>query len=146
MPKFPYGHLPNPDKNLQKETKITKRFEAIQITIFVSFVAFCEHLFGSRRDLLGGRREKTLNSSQGQFPVSSLSCVPWHPSPFGFRHSKRPFDRRYPRGLDKFLQKSIDMLLRVRLKDAPSLALACSAAGELTTGKNKKSGKNRKKC
>jgi hypothetical protein len=69
-----------------------------------------------------------------------------HASPFGFRHSKRPFDGRYPRSLEKFLQKSIDMLLHVQLKGAPSLALACSAAGELTTGKNKKSGKNRKKC
>jgi hypothetical protein len=48
--------------------------------------------------------------------------------------------------LGKFLQKSIDILLRVQLKGAPSLALTCSAAGELTTGKNKKSGKNRKKC
>jgi hypothetical protein len=46
---------------------------------------------------------------------------------------------------ETFLQKSIDILLHVQLKGAPSLALACSAAGELTTGKNKKSGKNRKK-
>jgi hypothetical protein len=48
--------------------------------------------------------------------------------------------------LGKFLQKSIDILSQVQLKGAPSLALACSAAGELTPGKNKKSGKNRKKC
>jgi hypothetical protein len=47
---------------------------------------------------------------------------------------------------ETFLQKSIDILLHVQLKGAPSLALTCSAAGELTTGKNKKSGKNRKKC
>jgi hypothetical protein len=41
-------------------------------------------------------------------------------------------------------EKSIDTLSPVQLKDAPSLALARSAAGEPTTGKNKKSGKNRK--
>jgi hypothetical protein len=38
-------------------------------------------------------------------------------------------------------EKSIDTLLRVRLKGALSPALAGSAAGELTTGKNKKIGK-----
>jgi hypothetical protein len=64
------------------------------------------------------------------------------------RTPKYPFNPRnhgLKEFLEKFLQKSIDILLRVRLKGAPSLALACSAAGELTTGKNKKSGKNRKK-
>jgi hypothetical protein len=45
---------------------------------------------------------------------------------------------------ETFLQKSIDILLHVQLKGAPSLALARSAAGELTTGKNKKSGKTEK--
>jgi hypothetical protein len=34
--------------------------------------------------------------------------------------------------------------LHIQLKGAPSLALACSAAGEPTTGKNKKSGKTEK--
>jgi hypothetical protein len=43
--------------------------------------------------------------------------------------------------LEKFSQKSIDTLLCVQLKGSPSPALAGSAAGELTTGKNKKSGK-----
>jgi len=51
-----------------------------------------------------------------------------------------------PRKSQENLEKSIDILLHVQLKGAPSLALACRAAGELTTGKNKKSGKNRKKC
>jgi hypothetical protein len=36
------------------------------------------------------------------------------------------------------------MLLQVQLKGAPSLALTFSAAGGLTTGKNKKSGKQKK--
>jgi hypothetical protein len=40
-----------------------------------------------------------------------------------------------------FHKKSVDTLLCVQLKGALSLALAGSAAGELTTGKNKKSGK-----
>jgi hypothetical protein len=44
------------------------------------------------------------------------------------------------------LKKSIDTLLRVRVKDAPSPGFARSAAGELTTGKIKKSGKIEKKC
>jgi hypothetical protein len=35
--------------------------------------------------------------------------------------------------------------LHIQLKGAPSLALARSAAGELTTGKNKKSGKKQEK-
>jgi hypothetical protein len=39
------------------------------------------------------------------------------------------------------LKKSIDTLLRFQLKVALSPALAGSAAGELTTGQNKKSGK-----
>ena len=39
------------------------------------------------------------------------------------------------------LKKSIDTLLQVQLKDALSPALAGSAAGELTTGQNKTSGK-----
>ena len=39
------------------------------------------------------------------------------------------------------LKKSIDTLLHVRLKGALSPALAGSAAGELTTGTNKKLGK-----
>jgi hypothetical protein len=54
---------------------------------------------------------------------------------------------RLIRGLKEFqenLEKSIDILLHVQLKGAPSLALARSAAGELTTGKNKKSGKTEK--
>jgi hypothetical protein len=34
--------------------------------------------------------------------------------------------------------------LHVQLKGAPSLALACSAAGELTTGKNKNREKTEK--
>jgi hypothetical protein len=34
--------------------------------------------------------------------------------------------------------------LHIQLKGAPSLALACCAAGEPTTGKNKKSGKTEK--
>jgi hypothetical protein len=38
-------------------------------------------------------------------------------------------------------KKSIDILLRVQLKSAPSPAVVGSAAGEPTTGKNKKSGK-----
>jgi hypothetical protein len=42
------------------------------------------------------------------------------------------------------LKISIDTLVRVRLKDAPSPALAGSEAGDLTTGKNKKSGKLKK--
>jgi hypothetical protein len=42
------------------------------------------------------------------------------------------------RGYKKFSQKSIDILLCVQLKGA--LSPACQA-GELTTGKNKKSGK-----
>ena len=37
----------------------------------------------------------------------------------------------------KNLKKSIDMLLHVQLKDAPSPAFALSAAGGLTTGKIK---------
>jgi len=41
-------------------------------------------------------------------------------------------------------EKSIDALLRVRLKGALSPALAGSAAGELTTGKNKKREKQKK--
>jgi hypothetical protein len=45
------------------------------------------------------------------------------------------------RGYKKFSQKSIDTLLCVQLKGALSPASAGSAAGELTTGKNKKSGK-----
>jgi hypothetical protein len=44
------------------------------------------------------------------------------------------------------LKKSIDTLLRIQLKDAPPPAFARSAAGELTTGKIKKSGKIEKKC
>jgi hypothetical protein len=46
-----------------------------------------------------------------------------------------------PRKFQGNLKKNIDTLLRVQLKDALSPALAGSAAGELTTGKNKKSGK-----
>jgi len=41
----------------------------------------------------------------------------------------------------KNLTKSIDTLLRVQLKDAPSPVFARSAAGEGITGKNKNSGK-----
>jgi hypothetical protein len=44
------------------------------------------------------------------------------------------------------LKKSIDILLCVPLKDAPSPPSHMVRQGELTTGKNKKSGKNRKKC
>jgi hypothetical protein len=43
--------------------------------------------------------------------------------------------------IQKILKKSIDTLLCVQLKGALSPALAGSAAGELTKGKNKKSGK-----
>jgi hypothetical protein len=45
------------------------------------------------------------------------------------------------REFPKNLKKSIDTLLGVQLKHALSQALAGSAAGELTTGKNKKIGK-----
>jgi hypothetical protein len=58
-------------------------------------------------------------------------------------HESEDFIRAI-RGSEKIsrnLKKSIDILLRVQLKDALSSALAGSAAGELTTGKNKKSGK-----
>ena len=51
-----------------------------------------------------------------------------------------------PKEFQKNLKKSIDILLRIQLKDAPSPAFARSAAGELTTGKIKKSGKIEKKC
>jgi hypothetical protein len=57
-----------------------------------------------------------------------------------------PWIRGSKKNFKKNLKKSIDTLLRVQLKGALSPALAGSAAGELTTGKNKKSGKNRKKC
>jgi hypothetical protein len=46
-----------------------------------------------------------------------------------------------PLWLKKFqqnLKKSIDILLRVQLKSAPSPVFAGREAGELTTGKNKK--------
>ena len=46
-----------------------------------------------------------------------------------------------PRKFQKNFKKSIDTLLCVQLKDALSPASAVSVAGELTTGKNKKSGK-----
>jgi hypothetical protein len=39
------------------------------------------------------------------------------------------------RGLKIIFKKSIDTLLRVQLKDAPSLAFARSAKGRTTTGK-----------
>src|SRR5207249_11590467 len=54
-------------------------------------------------------------------------------------------DRRRVHSWLKNLKKSIDTLLLVQLKDAPSPVFACSAPGEGTTGKNKNSGKNRKK-
>jgi len=38
------------------------------------------------------------------------------------------------KGISKNLKKSIDILLHIQLKGAPSLALSCSAAGEPNYG------------
>jgi len=51
-----------------------------------------------------------------------------------------------PKEFRENLKKSIDMLLHVQLKGAPSPDFSGTLAGESTTGKNKKFGENRKKC
>ena len=68
--------------------------------------------------------------------------------PSMLEHTNQKISSEQSVALRKFqgnLKKSIDIHLQVQLKGAPSLALARSAAGELTTGKNKNR-ENRKKC